>query len=187
MELLSIRKFQSTRPSRASTRTLGVRLCMDLISIHKALAGLDGQSGDNYAYITDFNPQGPRGPRLVVPLILMRFLQFQSTRPSRASTALFSLLSPSATIFQSTRPSRASTQCCRCWKISLQIFQSTRPSRASTRERTQSTCQNEISIHKALAGLDLSFAAVRFMQVISIHKALAGLDIPLAYIILSFC
>ena len=56
--------FQSTRPSRASTIFLKSSFVPDMISIHKALAGLDALA-DNKAYVEN---------------------QFQSTRPSRAST-----------------------------------------------------------------------------------------------------
>ena len=103
-------RFQSTRPSRASTRTCAAKNKDDDISIHKALAGLDPPDSSEVANITEF----------------------QSTRPSRASTqerfmieiqanfisihkALAGLDSPMQYIykstgqFQSTRPSRAST------------------------------------------------------------------------------
>ena len=36
----------------------------DKISIHKALAGLDTGKGVASFGVPDFNPQGPRGPRL---------------------------------------------------------------------------------------------------------------------------
>ena len=36
-----------------------------LISIHKALAGLDQEGNVNFRSIKDFNPQGPRGPRRI--------------------------------------------------------------------------------------------------------------------------
>ena len=57
------------------------------------------------------------------------------------------------TIFQSTRPSRASTTM--SLNPNIQIgFQSTRPSRASTDNGDELEEFTEISIHKALAGLD---------------------------------
>ena len=56
------------------------------------------------------------------------------------------------------------------------IFQSTRPSRASTTARDAFQAMRDISIHKALAGLDdLKPHLVEYIP-ISIHKALAGLD-----------
>ena len=55
--------FQSTRPSRASTTQKTNYLLVLHISIHKALAGLDGKKLENRDNVKDFNPQGPRGPR----------------------------------------------------------------------------------------------------------------------------
>ena len=102
--------FQSTRPSRASTVYLlncsedisdfnpqgprgprpGVSLLSGSsfgISIHKALAGLDHRVLHvRPPKCTDFNPQGPRGPRRQLLKRLRKMYQFQSTRPSRAST-----------------------------------------------------------------------------------------------------
>ena len=147
-------RFQSTRPSRASTQLCRNLQKMIFISIHKALAGLD----------------------IIRSLRRKRVETFQSTRPSRASTysagrngeqghisihkALAGLdqckpvykadiryFNPQGPrgprpqrpftvrcifVFQSTRPSRASTLD-RFITEKLGIkFQSTRPSRAST-------------------------------------------------------
>ena len=62
------RKFQSTRPSRASTL---IPQCFRKPS-------------------ANFNPQGPRGPRPKSGKFLTNVNAFQSTRPSRASTAKLS-------------------------------------------------------------------------------------------------
>ena len=78
--------FQSTRPSRASTRHVYVRLCGNVISIHKALTGLDCFACLFSLLFCHFNPQGPHGPRLISPPIIIEIPAFQSTRPSRAST-----------------------------------------------------------------------------------------------------
>ena len=59
-------KFQSTRPSRASTEKIYVTVNLVDISIHKALAGLDHRCYETMRYLNEF----------------------QSTRPSRASTNL---------------------------------------------------------------------------------------------------
>ena len=79
-------KFQSTRPSRASTFDWYYKRRVYGISIHKALAGLDflgrgvihylirfqstrpsrASTGHQFGFppnTSDFNPQGPRGPR----------------------------------------------------------------------------------------------------------------------------
>ena len=58
------KKFQSTRPSRASTSSVFFVIACCIISIHKALAGLD---------------------RIRCRYALLCY-KFQSTRPSRAST-----------------------------------------------------------------------------------------------------
>ena len=59
-----------------------------VISIHKALAGLDVKQVIRCQVCTDFNPQGPRGPR-PGPLPAIYAVEiFQSTRPSRASTTM---------------------------------------------------------------------------------------------------
>ncbi len=191
--------FQSTRPSRASTRLpWGKKIGHD-ISIHKALAGLDYVDAEAYGRYSDFNPQGPRGPRHAGRTKKAQTVAFQSTRPSRASTYPSRRTTPAYPYFnpqgprgprrrwiarkmrrvpisihkalagldpyrlmifwqklqfQSTRPSRASTHCS---AIALAIpgFQSTRPSRASTTSWLSSVSGFIISIHKALAGLDL--------------------------------
>ena len=57
----------------------------------------------------DFNPQGPRGPRPMNQNKTIAATEFQSTRPSRASTLFCPYQSTEAFAFQSTRPSRAST------------------------------------------------------------------------------
>ena len=57
-----------------------------VISIHKALAGLDSETLLENASLYYFNPQGPRGPRLLSLKSVYFTVLFQSTRPSRAST-----------------------------------------------------------------------------------------------------
>ena len=80
-------------------------------------------------------------------------------------------------IFQSTRPSRASTHGGLIRHYDVTRFQSTRPSRASTDRVGETARRKLISIHKALAGLDLCSPAFQAVdKTISIHKALAGLD-----------
>ena len=65
----------------------GIR-CGKRISIHKSLAGLDVKQVIRCQVCTDFNPQGPRGPR-PGPLPAIYAVEiFQSTRPSRASTTM---------------------------------------------------------------------------------------------------
>ena len=78
--------FQSTRPSRASTFDQYFLLVRKVISIHKALTGLDAYPAHHVARQNHFNPQGPHGPRQVCRQTCICITIFQSTRPSRAST-----------------------------------------------------------------------------------------------------
>ena len=55
--------FQSTRLSRASTPAGVVLTIPEVISIHKALASLDGFRPSIFAVRKNFNPQGSREPR----------------------------------------------------------------------------------------------------------------------------
>ena len=153
-----------------------------------------------------FNPQGPRGPRLIGVVCIYPDSLFQSTRPSRASTTSYRLLlmrclfqstrpSRASTCalnrdllleseFQSTRPSRASTYDCGR-KPAPQKFQSTRPSRASTPFCRRSGYSSKNFNPQGPRGPRHSYKGVaEFIKRISIHKALAGLDelvIPLEY------
>ena len=146
--------FQSTRPSRASTR---MRCRRSPSSSYFNPQGPRGPRPRLPDWLTGplyFNPQGPRGPRPTSSINNTGLVTFQSTRPSRASTN--NLLSQYYNLFpfQSTRPSRASTVKClqEIWEA---VFQSTRPSRASTSSSSSSSLFFVISIHKALAGLDV--------------------------------
>ena len=69
--------------------------CNPLISIHKALASLDGPRHRDKALVLNFNPQGSREPRRSAISSLTDSSGFQSTRLSRASTAIFNQLMPS--------------------------------------------------------------------------------------------
>ena len=149
----SSKRFQSTRPSRASTRSClavtwpnayfnpqvprGPRLVVPsgmtipaLISIHKALAGLDVNGITSHLHAPYFNPQGPRGPRPLCISVSPR----AGISIHKALAGLDAFCSPLTDIWS--------------------LFQSTRPSRASTVQFLSSLCQLVISIHKALAGLD---------------------------------
>ena len=146
------------------------------ISIHKALASLDGKHISKGGCGYDFNPQGSREPRLGVNGAFAGRSEFQSTRLSRASTIVISPLFPTLRNFnpQGSREPR------RFHLINLYHF-------------------TQISIHKALASLDSQYDCGRKPQPhfnpqgsreprrammlqtisfhnISIHKALASLD-----------
>ena len=146
------------------------------ISIHKALAGLDETKQGSLPVYGYFNPQGPRGPRHVASFTSLIFLLFQSTRPSRASTyspyiplapshisihkALAGLdlperlLRPCSSYFNPQGP-RGPRQHYPRHTLKRPLFQSTRPSRASTKLQSGNPLIQDISIHKALAGLDV--------------------------------
>ena len=171
-----INEFQSTRLSRASTRIF--LRCLPLSFDFNPQGSHEPRLKCPCALIVkvDFNPQGSHEPRLVDYHKGSESEQFQSTRLSRASTAISPL--PLATLvcnfnpqgsheprrdrswrnirryqFQSTRLSRAST-----WlpvpPAKPGLFQSTRLSRASTWEIDIWEKSVGISIHKALTSLD---------------------------------
>ena len=191
------------------------------ISIHKALAGLDPDASPLHTSSTDFNPQGPRGPRQVLIDDVWSGGKFQSTRPSRASTTRpgtynksfwhFNPQGPRGPRpvdtqglvvgggFQSTRPSRASTTLMTRYRSGANNFNPQGPRGPRRLLPWFFSGFSPISIHKALAGLDLDtvhsngglsqFQSTRPSRAstgatgedfnrlrISIHKALAGLD-----------
>ena len=78
--------------------------------------------------------------------------------------------------FQSTRPSRASTQVYA--NSGAGTYISIHKALAGLDRRMLAALEEhmDISIHKALAGLDTSYTQAGKEAVISIHKALAGLD-----------
>ena len=103
----------------------------DAISTHKALAGLDPTQSSLFHHTRNFNPQGPRGPRLVSGNFFYLRSKFQPTRPSRASTWRTPPSTSSVSI--STHKALAGLDTS-AW-ITLywyHLFQPTRPSRAST-------------------------------------------------------
>ena len=125
------------------------------ISIHKALAGLDLSLScipPNNDFISIHKALAG-----LDPILQTQWLQFQK--------------------FQSTRPSRASTFIQRCCRVHQENFNPQGPRGPRRRVWSAGFSGVHISIHKALAGLDLlsRFSAVRSV-LISIHKALAGLD-----------
>ena len=123
--------FQSTRLSRASTPAGVVLTIPEVISIHKALASLDGFRPSIFAVRKNFNPQGSREPRRQKVACLKVNLHFNpqgsreprprgSLRPcrlhsyfnpqgSREPRLIIRDIPGNSIIFQSTRLSRAST------------------------------------------------------------------------------
>ena len=174
-------RFQSTRLSRASTYRLfihGLFLlyfnpqgsreprpvagltggCTVVISIHKALASLDRKCGCVASCVgANFNPQGSREPRQLNIGDANGF-GLISIHKALASLDVPAIPFRNLAVFQSTRLSRASTV-----EPSVSIkrgpgFQSTRLSRASTYQQVRHILIFQISIHKALASLDLHLA-----------------------------
>ena len=108
----------------------------------------------------------------------LRWIKFQSTRPSRDGTAVKAVYNKVVSKFQSTRPSRDGTHG-PLYVVAHLIFQSTRPSRDGThmadismraklnfnppaprgtgpRRRSEGAGGLQISIHPPLAGRDVT-------------------------------
>ena len=168
--------FQSTRPSRASTADRQGQAEGQKISIHKALAGLDHNSNETRNAHKDFNPQGPRGPRRIKEVIIC---MSQCISIHKALAGLDDLDSHPVIRagFQSTRPSRASTWM-QIWVWMGHLdFNPQGPRGPRHFRHADRIAKAAISIHKALAGLDVVVPITqRWSLQISIHKALAGLD-----------
>ena len=101
---------------------------------------------------------------------------FQSTRPSRGATWLWTITAGRWLRFQSTRPSRGATvfhqknyqqqgisihaplagrdRAMICARLISKLFQSTRPSRGATSRKFVLVLPLDISIHAPLAGRD---------------------------------
>ena len=153
MPLSQIYKFQSTRPSRASTpagRGSATQPQFQSTRPSRASTYLQAPARAEYKNFNPqgprgprrrcssrescggyFNPQGPRGPRLVFGPVVMPTLLFQSTRPSRASTSRNGILASLRPYFnpqgpRGPRPKEVLAN------VKASLFQSTRPSRAST-------------------------------------------------------
>ena len=173
---MRVLKFQSTRPSRASTfsgcavrkkmvdfnpqgprgprpQVTSVAAAAYTISIHKALAGLDALDYAIKSTFWNFNPQGPRGPRPAHTSRRSMKYNFnpqgpRGPRPGCCTPTICALRDFNPQGPRGPRPNEGFVTDAR------QIFQSTRPSRASTLHRQLSHNFFKISIHKALAGLD---------------------------------
>ena len=169
-------RFQSTRLSRASALKKVLETYIFCISIHKALASLDGynQGRDNIGI--HFNPQGSREPRLGgcstlkpdkgisihkalasldFPLNVdnIRIKNFNPQGSREPRPPICSQDTPACRNFnpqgsREPRPFQTPSP------VMDNPFQSTRLSRASTLPQIQGSRHQPISIHKALASLD---------------------------------
>jgi len=96
--------FQSTTPSRASTRQVGLARHGMYVSIHDALTSIDVFQSKERTNQYSFNPRHPHEHRR------RRFSRsndidgFQSTTPSRASTLRFMLERTRTNCFNPRRP-----------------------------------------------------------------------------------
>ena len=79
-------KFQSTFPSRGTTRRFGAAPGRLYISIHVPLAGNDPSASRRIYLLNYFNPRSPRGERHMGDYAVHNFRAFQSTFPSRGTT-----------------------------------------------------------------------------------------------------
>ena len=147
-------EFQSTRLSRASTGSEAFFDITFCISIHKALACLDYEPLRLYVCQKHFNPQGSREPRLIRKFGVFSPQQI-SIHKALASLDLRGV--PGAECPNDFNPqgSREPRRLRIMRKRLSKRFQSTRLSRASTIFDTPHIAEFAISIHKALASLDV--------------------------------
>ncbi len=148
-----------------------------VISIHKALASLDSHPL-TFAFLRiNFNPQGSREPRRYGPGACHCSPNYFNPQGSREPRRLFPPCSAKTFDFnpqgsREPRPGGGYTL------RAATPFQSTRLSRASTNAEAPSDEVTLISIHKALASLDNHrIGDLEKEREISIHKALASLDL----------
>ncbi len=126
------------------------------ISIHKALAGLDRSRDTPCRSIIDFNPQGPRGPRRGTSVILWYHRNFNPQGPRGPRPSIIHL--PPSDFYFNPQGPRGPRLLPAANVLHHITFQSTRPSRASTFKKYSDPNDSDISIHKALAGLDIIFS-----------------------------
>ena len=170
-------RFQSTRPSRGETRQAGQRDAKSPISIHSPLAGRD--LGPHAVLpggvISIHSPLAGRDATRYATFA--RSSRFQSTRPSRGETVVYSERGADIDNFNPLAP-RGARPSARHWSGSTpanfnplaprgarlggrqrrkqrrQRFQSTRPSRGETADGHQDGDPRGISIHSPLPGRD---------------------------------
>ena len=150
----------------------------------------------------DFNPRAPCGARRIATISSRVSLIFQSTRPVRGATVLFSR-HPMSESFQSTRPVRGATHSRFSsiqWRFisihapragrdtldkigSLHIshFNPRAPCGARQHKVANQSNGSVISIHAPRAGRDLTPATAGIINEISIHAPRAGRDPPRYY------
>ncbi len=105
-------KFQSTRPLRGATKSVGDARKLLCISIHAPLTGRDYSGMSISAWRFNFNPRAPYGARPLPKMAKITMITFQSTRPLRGATVGLRRSTPTL-LFQSTRPLRGATDCLR--------------------------------------------------------------------------
>ncbi len=122
--------FQSTRPARGATCAVLFNGGGGGVSIHAPRAGRDCGATFRRRPHRCFNPRAPRGARLPAWELYRRRAVFQSTRPARGAT------------------------CRRSLPRLLPMFQSTRPARGATPDSPRRLPRSPVSIHAPRAGRD---------------------------------
>ena len=169
-------QFQSTHPSWGATlKYLLYPSFWTSISIHAPIVGCDFRRVCVFLSFSYFNPRTHRGVRPSSAVIIVIWLQFQSTHPSWGATTAcessfhpliisihapivgcdlnsFKVL-PSVTLFQSTHPSWGATLIHLFPTFPL-LFQSTHPSWGATTYRRKGKVKKMISIHAPIVGCD---------------------------------
>ena len=103
------------------------------ISIHAPHAGRDHSNAGAVRSKAAISIHAPHAGRDHPPeLVLLLFIEFQSTRPMRGATTKM-LMMMQGCLFQSTRPMRGATYAVIEAAQALAIFQSTRPMRGATK------------------------------------------------------
>src|ERR1035441_3863808 len=101
--------FQSTRPTRGATRSMGRWVLTIIVSIHAPHEGRDAISAVTWSTITGFQSTRPtRGATARWPSATIRGLRFNPRAPRGARPCIY-LDSTAHLAFQSTRPTRGAT------------------------------------------------------------------------------
>ena len=145
--------FQSTQPEWAATSQRAQLMNEIGISIHAARVGCDIDREGIVVRNYNFNPRSPSGLRPLTVQILKNDMQFQSTQPEWAATLNLPAVKPKKNAFQSTQPEWAAT----IPNHMLQQFEN-------------------ISIHAARVGCDITLKQTDWTRIISIHAARVGCD-----------
>ena len=159
---LHLSMFQSTPPTRGTTFLRLGRLLINVVSIHAPHEGDDTMRRGLMCGCTSFNPRPPRGGRPSFNDSTNAYNLFQSTPPTRGTTAeqtnkiasaQVSIHAPhegddtrtlSSRVYSACfnpRPPRGGRQVPRILPMLCYMFQSTPPTRGTTRSRGRAGCR----------------------------------------------